>query len=117
MSEGSPSPNSVQGRKLWVPHVGSWAVFPGTGDLVHERGSPNTDEVFKPNMPGAVQMSSQISGQEKCLKYSTKKNTCFISHSHYAMGQFSKLHYSDDLEGRLFTIHLSFLEKTQYSGS
>ena len=27
---------------------------PGTGDLVHEWESPNTDEVFKPNMPGAV---------------------------------------------------------------
>lgn len=28
MMEGSPSPNSVPGRKLWVPHVCSWAVFP-----------------------------------------------------------------------------------------
>ena len=68
MIEGSPRPNSIQegsfGYRMSAPGLFS----PGTGDLVHERENPNTDEVFKPNMPGAVQMSSQISGQEKLLK-------------------------------------------------
>lgn len=42
---------------------------------------------------------------------SPKENKCFVLDNHGAVCQFSNLHNSDDAEGRLFTLCLSFLEE------